>query len=175
MLAKQNGFTLIELLVVVLIIGILAAVALPQYQKAVDKALVSTYLPALKNIKNAQESYYLANGTYAKDLTSLDIDATHICPELYAGNNMLFKCKGGGYINNAYYNPVVAGVVTLILCPSTYKEVTINNYASCAQKSDIFLNFYYDYSSVYPEAAGKITCESHTARGKHLCTLFLKD
>ncbi len=68
-----GGFTLIELLVVVLIIGILAAIALPQYELAVTKARFATLQPIVRALADAQEVYYLENGEYATRFSDLSI------------------------------------------------------------------------------------------------------
>ena len=70
----KKAFTLIELLVVVLIIGILAAVALPQYQVAVLKSRTMGFMPLMKAIEEAQLVYRMANGNFTTDFTELDIN-----------------------------------------------------------------------------------------------------
>ena len=70
---KRAGFTLIELLVVVLILGILAAVALPSYRRAVVTARVGTLLPLMRSISDAENRFYMANNRYSQSFSALDI------------------------------------------------------------------------------------------------------
>ena len=66
-----NGFTLIELLIVVLIIGILTAIALPQYQMTVGKAQFSTLKSVTKYAAEFAQLYYLSHGTYGGSSSAL--------------------------------------------------------------------------------------------------------
>ncbi len=71
---NQKGFTLIELLVVVLIIGILSAVALPQYSKAVDKARGTEALTMGKALADAENLYFMQNRAYTSYMDDLSIE-----------------------------------------------------------------------------------------------------
>lgn len=79
---KNAGFTLIELLVVVLIIGILAAVAVPQYEKAVWKSRSAALHLWAEKVFQAEEQYFLANGRYTQCLDRLDIDYSAAFPKV---------------------------------------------------------------------------------------------
>ena len=108
---KNQGFTLIELLVVVLIIGILSAVALPQYQVAVAKSRLSAVIPTTKEMANALELYYLANGAYPPDSTEdfgFDISVPPGCTQ--AGTTHANHCPDGTvYDLLDYETPTVLG------------------------------------------------------------------
>ena len=70
---NKKGFTLIELLVVVLILGILAAMAMPQYFKAVERSRMTEAVTLLANIADAQQRKYMQVNKYATAYTALDV------------------------------------------------------------------------------------------------------
>ena len=71
---KNQAFTIIELLIAVLIIGILAAIAVPQYKVAVGKSQYIAMKPIVKLLYESNTRYYLSNGTFPKKFADLDID-----------------------------------------------------------------------------------------------------
>ncbi len=133
-----RGFTLIELLVVVLIIGILAAVAVPQYKKAVYKSRYNALKPLVKALADAEEVYYLSNGKYASTIKELDIDF----PEAPSNPDAT---------NGVYYFPSGACVlqitgITRVQCANYASELT---YAKILQ-----------HPASYPQYAGMQKCRA---------------
>ena len=76
----NKGFTLIELLVVVLIIGILASIALPQYSKAVERSRMAEAVQVLGDLGTAQSVYYMERGVFAQDLATLNAQGDIFVP-----------------------------------------------------------------------------------------------
>ena len=124
---KNKAFTLIELLVVVLIIGILAAIALPQYQVAVEKSRAARILPLLRSLNDARTSYYLANGELPCHIEDLDISfpyesktetgARYSCTE----KDYKYEFSDGSYIS-------LGSVADLIFYSSANAEYHIDVY-----------------------------------------------
>lgn len=73
---QKTGFTLIELLLVVVIIGILAAIAIPKFTSTREKAFMSAAKADLRNLASLQEVYYNDHYTFTTDLTAVGFDAS---------------------------------------------------------------------------------------------------
>jgi prepilin-type N-terminal cleavage/methylation domain-containing protein len=161
---KKKGFTLIELLVVVLIIGILAAIALPQYKRAVLKARFANVLSVAESLKKAHELYYLVNGAYIADMTKLDWDFQKNC-NLYT--NDVVACDKYFMIDQLGSYDVIPSpeksYISIYYCPG---------YSDWNQCSNKIFEFYYRVWLDHSSHPGRRECTGITDEGNKLCKML---
>ncbi len=136
----KKGFTLIELLVVVLIVGILSAVALPQYTTAVEKARATEAISMIRSIRDAQQVYKMANGVYSSKLEDLDIEVVGTEAEPLDGSTRRHSkyFSYGGLVGTG-----AIGVANRLPINTMYVIVALEN--------------------------GSILCQKYTEKGEKIC------
>ena len=142
---NQRAFTLIELLVVVLIIGILSAIALPQYTRAVEKSRAAEALILVRSIADANRRYYMANGEYTWNLADLDIEVRG--EDSTYGNMARKQSKSFQYGARATSKTDTTGVIGI------GNRLPADSYYS--------LRIFSDKSGVY--------CRGYVAAGEEIC------
>ena len=144
---KCKGFTLLEMLVVVLIIGILAAVALPQYQKATDKARFAEVITASKSLAQSIEMYYMVNNDYPYYWKQLDVEIQG-CTETNTARYDLM-CKNFTIdLKDEYFNAFLG---------ERNKNLPFN------------ISLIYFFKMGTSPYAGRFRCVSSSTRGKRVC------
>ncbi len=142
---QRKGFTLIELLIVVLIIGILAAIGIPQYFRAVERSRVSEAMNVFSNIKNSQERYFARKAQYTNNWDDLDIEVKDA-----SGNT----CTGTNACVLKYYN------VQIVVANNTAYQINATRNMSVTR--------YGQYTITFTGPQGRVDCSDTKCKNELL-------
>jgi len=150
-ISRLGGFTLIELLVVVLIIGILAAMALPQYFKAVERSRMTEAITIMDSVAKAQRRKFMQTNRYADDFRGLDVS-----PKGARGAEYHTKGGGNGFNIQLMVNAGAPQVVA-------WREVN-NNF--------MHQSLQYQYNLSRDFQSDNVSCTGINQAGEELCADF---
>ena len=152
-ISRLGGFTLIELLVVVLIIGILAAMAMPQYFKAVERSRMTEAITIMDSVAKAQRRKYMQTNRYAERFEGLDVSLKGATGRIYHTKGEPRTGAGGnGFMFFLYGSEVEA-----------FREFNGNDNAPSLQ---------YRYHLNRKYQSDNVTCLGRNAAGRELCADF---
>ena len=152
-ISRLGGFTLIELLVVVLIIGILAAMALPQYFKAVERSRMTEAVTLMDSIAKAQRRKFLQTNHYASRFEGLDV-----APKGASGDSFFTKgFEGNGFQITISGEDFVDGNVQA--------HRTLHGF-------DAYPSMQYQYTLIRDYQSDNVICHGSNQAGRELCADF---
>ncbi len=158
-ISRLGGFTLIELLVVVLIIGILAAMALPQYFKAVERSRMAEAVTLMDSIVKAQRRKFMQTNRYANKFEGLDVSPKGATGRMYfTKGDPVTGAGGNGFrmtmpINGSFRSSVLYAV-----------RMVDGNYRHPSLQYQYVLERYYQSDNV--------SCRGYNQAGQELCADF---
>ena len=156
-ISRLGGFTLIELLVVVLIIGILAAMAMPQYFKAVERSRMAEAVTLMDSVVKAQRRKFMQINSYVRDFRALDV-----APKGVTGGEYYTKgdpTTGAG--GNGFY---------IAIAGTSFDSSQVQATRVINGTSGNPLQYQYMLSRFYQ--SDNVTCQGNNAAGRELCADF---
>ena len=158
-ISRLGGFTLIELLVVVLIIGILAAMAMPQYFKAVERSRLAEGVTLIDSVAKAQRRKFMQTNRYARNYEGLDVSPKGATGRFYYTKGDPQTGAGGNGFMIDLYNDV--GGFTDV---SVSALRVVDGLPSDSLQYRYFLDRYYQSDNT--------TCWGQNPAGRELCADF---
>ena len=158
-ISRLGGFTLIELLVVVLIIGILAAMALPQYFKAVERSRMTEAITIMDSVVKAQRRKFMQTNRYAYDFRGLDV-----APKGATGRSYFTKGDpqtGAG--GNGFEIYLQFGITFRYGAVAAYRKF---------DGSTVHASLQYQYNLERSYQSDNVTCSGNNQAGRELCADF---
>jgi type IV pilus assembly protein PilA len=141
-MSNRKGFTLIELLIVVVIIGILAAIAIPKFANTKEKAVVASMKSDLRNLVTAQEAFFSDNQNYAGST--------------YIGDGTVYTQTGtGGAASTLAFSPSANNTVVVTYIDAAGWKATATNPAVPATSTPHTCGVYVGPVANTPNAAVK--------------------